>query len=135
MAALRTVNQRSMAWALATPSRLARQRWVELTPADRHLRAALAAVLVRDNAPGAARPSRRRSCWATLAAVSLLTELDGFYTEHRRCGELDADVDGQIVWLACYSGARMARRVDEVDDAADLALNARGPPSVPGGCT
>jgi hypothetical protein len=29
--------------------------------------------------------------------VSLLTELDAFYTEHRRCGELDTGVDGPIV--------------------------------------
>jgi hypothetical protein len=26
--------------------------------------------------------------------MSLLTELDAFYTEHRRCGELDAGVEG-----------------------------------------
>jgi hypothetical protein len=25
-----------------------------------------------------------------MVAVSLLTDLDGFYTEHRGCGELDA---------------------------------------------
>jgi hypothetical protein len=48
--------------------------------------------------------------------VSLLTDLDGFYTEHRRCGELDAGVDWPIVWIACPCGASMARRVDE-DDA------------------
>jgi hypothetical protein len=71
----------------------------------------------------------------TLPPVSLRTELDAFYLDHRRCGELDAGVDGQIVWLACYRGDRMARRVDEADDAADLELDARGPPSAPGGCT
>jgi hypothetical protein len=37
--------------------------------------------------------------------VSLLTELDAFYTEHRRCGELDGDVDEVMVWLACDCGA------------------------------
>jgi hypothetical protein len=31
--------------------------------------------------------------------VSLLTELDAFFTEHQRCGELDADVDGPVVWI------------------------------------
>jgi hypothetical protein len=28
-----------------------------------------------------------------LSAVSLLTELDAFYTEHRRCGELEVGVE------------------------------------------
>src|SRR4030095_12816895 len=28
-------------------------------------------------------------------------ELDAFFTEHRRNGELDAGVDGPIVWIAC----------------------------------
>jgi hypothetical protein len=31
--------------------------------------------------------------------VSLLTELDAFYTEHRRCSELEAGVDGPTVWI------------------------------------
>jgi hypothetical protein len=50
--------------------------------------------------------------------MSLLTELDAFFTEHRRCGELDAGVDGSIVWIACDCGARMARRVEERDALA-----------------
>jgi hypothetical protein len=33
----------------------------------------------------------------TLPAVSLLTDLDAFYTEHGRCGDLDAGVDGPVV--------------------------------------
>lgn len=33
--------------------------------------------------------------------VSLLTEPDGFYTEHRECAELDGDVNGRIVWVGC----------------------------------
>jgi hypothetical protein len=33
--------------------------------------------------------------------VSLLTELDAFYTEHRRCGELEAGADGPVVWIGC----------------------------------
>ena len=32
-----------------------------------------------------------------LAAVSVLTELDAFYLDHRRCGDLDAGVDGPVV--------------------------------------
>jgi hypothetical protein len=47
--------------------------------------------------------------------VTLPTELDAFYTEHRRCGDLDAGVDGPVLWLACDCGAIMARRADEVD--------------------
>ena len=50
-----------------------------------------------------------------LAAVGLLAELDAFFTEHQRCGELDAGVEGLIVWIACECGADMARRVDEGD--------------------
>jgi hypothetical protein len=49
--------------------------------------------------------------------MSLLTELDAFFTEHPRCGELDAGVGGPIVWIACDCGARIARRAD-VDDGA-----------------
>jgi hypothetical protein len=53
-------------------------------------------------------------------AASLLTNLDAFSTEHRRCGDLDAGVDWPIVWIACPCGASMARRVDE-DDCAGRA--------------
>jgi hypothetical protein len=52
--------------------------------------------------------------------VSLLTDLDAFSIEHRGCGDLDGGVDGDVVWIDCECGARMARRVDE-DDA--LAFN------------
>jgi hypothetical protein len=41
--------------------------------------------------------------------VSLLTELDAFFTDRRQCGELDAGVDGPIVWIACECGATVAR--------------------------
>jgi hypothetical protein len=50
--------------------------------------------------------------------VSLLTDLDAFFTEHGRCGDLDAGVDGPVVWIACECGASMARRVDEGDALA-----------------
>ena len=45
--------------------------------------------------------------------MNLLTELDAFYLDHRRCGELDAGVDGPVVWIACECGAAMARKADE----------------------
>jgi hypothetical protein len=48
--------------------------------------------------------------------MSLLAELDAFFTDHHDCGDLDAGVDGSIVWIACDCGARMARRVDEEDN-------------------
>jgi hypothetical protein len=50
--------------------------------------------------------------------VSPLTDLDAFFTDHRQCGDLDAGVDGPVVWIACDCGARMARRVDEGDALA-----------------
>jgi hypothetical protein len=47
--------------------------------------------------------------------MSLLTDLDAFFTDHHHCGDLDAGVDGAVVWIACGCEARMARRVDEGD--------------------
>jgi hypothetical protein len=47
--------------------------------------------------------------------MDLLTELDAFFTDHQDSGDLDAGVEGQIMWIACECGARMARRVDERD--------------------
>ena len=48
--------------------------------------------------------------------MSLLTELDAFFIDHHDWGDLDAGLDGPIVWIACPCGASMARRAD-VDDA------------------
>jgi hypothetical protein len=50
--------------------------------------------------------------------VSVLTELDPFFTEHGRCGDLDSGVEGPIVWMSCDCGASIARRVNEDDDHA-----------------
>jgi hypothetical protein len=47
--------------------------------------------------------------------VSLLTELDAFFADHRLCGELNAGVEGEVVWIACDCGATTARRVDARD--------------------
>jgi hypothetical protein len=44
--------------------------------------------------------------------VSLLTELDAFYLDHRRCRALEAGVEGPVVWFDCECGASMARRAD-----------------------
>jgi hypothetical protein len=32
--------------------------------------------------------------------VSLLTDLDAFFTEHGRCGDLDPGAEGEVVWIA-----------------------------------
>jgi hypothetical protein len=45
--------------------------------------------------------------------VSLLTELDAFYTEPRRCGDLDGGVNEPVVWIGCECGAMIARRADD----------------------
>ncbi len=35
----------------------------------------------------------------------LLTPLDAFLQEHRRCGELDGGLDRGHVWMTCNCGA------------------------------
>jgi hypothetical protein len=47
--------------------------------------------------------------------VSLLTELDAFFTDHRLCGDLDAGVEGPVVWMSCECVARTARRSTDDD--------------------
>jgi hypothetical protein len=47
--------------------------------------------------------------------VSLLTELDAFYVDHRLCGDLEAGVEGPVVWFDCECGARIARRAYDGD--------------------
>jgi hypothetical protein len=47
--------------------------------------------------------------------VSLLNDLDAFHTEHRGCGDLDADVEEKVVWFECQCGAVIVRRVVEED--------------------
>jgi hypothetical protein len=38
----------------------------------------------------------------------LLDALDAFVQEHRRCGVVDSDVDGDVVWMAFDCGASIA---------------------------
>jgi len=61
--------------------------------------------------------SRTPDGCATLAAVTLLADLDAFFTDHHDCGDLDAGVEGPVVWVACPCGASMARRADTDDRA------------------
>jgi hypothetical protein len=39
----------------------------------------------------------------------LLRELEAFVQEHGRCGELDADVEGERVWMTYTCAAQIAR--------------------------
>jgi hypothetical protein len=48
--------------------------------------------------------------------IGLAQDIYAFFLEHGRCDDLDAGVDGPIVWIACDCGASMARRVDEGGD-------------------
>ena len=42
--------------------------------------------------------------------MSLLTELDAFYLDHRRCGELDGGVEGDdCSRMSCSCGAVLVR--------------------------
>ena len=45
--------------------------------------------------------------------MSLLRDLDVFYREHRRYGELDSGVEGACVWMKCSCGAVLGRNVAE----------------------
>ena len=44
-----------------------------------------------------------------------LTDLDAFYLEHDRCGDLDSGLDGDRVWMACTCGAVINRCADVID--------------------
>jgi hypothetical protein len=48
----------------------------------------------------------------------LLTALDAFVQEHRRCGELDAGVEPTLVWMTCDCGAALTRLVPTVNESA-----------------
>jgi hypothetical protein len=48
----------------------------------------------------------------------LLTELGAFFTDHLRC-DLDAGIDGAVVWIACECGASIARQTAEGDHAGE----------------
>jgi hypothetical protein len=80
----------------------------------------------------AAPPSRTPPPCATLSGLSLLTELDAFFTDHRLCGELDADVDGVVIWFDCECGAATSGRapaalaVPPDDPALVVALTVAG---------
>jgi hypothetical protein len=41
----------------------------------------------------------------------LLAALDAFLQEHRRCGELEAGVEEERVWMTCDCGAAIAHEI------------------------
>ncbi len=43
------------------------------------------------------------------AMLMLLEDLDAFFQEHRRCGELDGGVEDGRVWMTCEYGAGLLR--------------------------
>jgi len=48
---------------------------------------------------------------------TLLDDLDAFYLEHRSCGRLDTDLDGERVWMTCDGcGAGLARSLRQVEE-------------------
>src|SRR5215831_20433996 len=79
---------------------------------DRHRRLPLARV-----APHQPHPERE----ATLR-MTLLADLDAFYLEHERCGDLDSGLDGDRVWMTCTCGAVINRSADEIDQRGRLLL-------------
>jgi hypothetical protein len=44
--------------------------------------------------------SRTRAPSGRLLAMSLLTDLDAISTDHRDCADLEAGIDGAVVWMA-----------------------------------
>jgi len=45
---------------------------------------------------------------------TLSDDLEAFYLEHRRCGELDSGFDGERVWMGCSCGAVIVRSAEPV---------------------
>lgn len=49
------------------------------------------------------------------AMFTLLDDLDAFFLEHRRCGELDGGVEDGRVWMTCEWGASLPRSLTRSD--------------------
>jgi hypothetical protein len=45
--------------------------------------------------------------------MTVLADLDAFLQEHRRCGEIEAKVEGDRVWMTCTCGAVINRSADD----------------------
>ena len=53
--------------------------------------------------------------------MSLLTELDAFFTDHRLGADLDAGVEGEVVWIACDCGGQHGQERTTRSASADSA--------------
>ena len=55
--------------------------------------------------------------------MSLITDVDAFYLEHEKCGDLDGEVgqDGQTirVWMSCTCGALLNRVIPMKEGGTD----------------
>ena len=52
----------------------------------------------------------RRAALLCRAMWTLVSDLDAFLQEHRRCGKMGGGVDGQCVWMTCDGcGASLSR--------------------------
>jgi hypothetical protein len=40
--------------------------------------------------------------------TDLALDIDAFYLEHGRGGDLDAGVEGEVIWIACDCGASIS---------------------------
>jgi len=43
----------------------------------------------------------------------LFADLDAFYLEYERCGDLDSAVEGDLVWMTCTCGAVIDQCADD----------------------
>ena len=66
--------------------------------------------MARDAAGPVGRSEQGR---AGLASVTLLADLDAFFQEHERCGDLDSGLDDDRVWMTCTCGAVMNPCADD----------------------
>jgi hypothetical protein len=57
--------------------------------------------------------------------VSLLSELDAFFTDHHQCGDLDAGVEGPVVWIACECDTGIDRPVETASIVNARAMQGR----------
>jgi hypothetical protein len=46
------------------------------------------------------------------SSINLGAALEAFILEHEYCGELDAAVEGDRIWMTCTCGAVINRNVD-----------------------
>jgi hypothetical protein len=49
---------------------------------------------------------------ATLPGATLFDALSAFFEEHRRCGDLDGEVEGDRGWMTCTCGAVIVRALE-----------------------